>query len=62
MILLDGKKLSSEIKLEIAAEVQQMISAGRKPQHLAAVLVGNNGASETYVASKAKSCAEVGFQ
>ncbi len=61
MILLDGKKLSSEIKLEIAAEVSQLKSLGKKTPHLAAVLVGNNGASETYVASKAKSCAEVGF-
>ena len=60
-ILLDGKKLSAEIKLEIAAEVKQLIAAGKKVPHLAAVLVGNNGASETYVASKAKNCAEVGF-
>ncbi|MCX6275931.1 MAG: bifunctional 5,10-methylene-tetrahydrofolate dehydrogenase/5,10-methylene-tetrahydrofolate cyclohydrolase [Bacteroidetes bacterium] len=60
-ILLDGKKLSAEIKLEIAAEVKQLIAAGKKVPHLAAVLVGNNGASETYVASKAKNCEEVGF-
>lgn len=60
-ILLDGKKLSAEIKLEIAAEVKQLVVAGKKVPHLAAVLVGNNGASETYVASKAKNCAEVGF-
>ncbi len=60
-IILDGKKISSEIKLEIAAEVLKMKEAGKKVPHLAAVLVGNNGASETYVASKAKNCAEVGF-
>ena len=60
-ILLDGKLLSSQIKQEIAAEVSKMRADGKKVPHLAAVLVGNNGASETYVASKAKSCAEVGF-
>jgi methylenetetrahydrofolate dehydrogenase (NADP+) / methenyltetrahydrofolate cyclohydrolase len=59
--LLDGKKLSAEIKAEIADEVRQRVSEGKKIPHLAAVLVGTNGASETYVASKAKSCAEVGF-
>jgi methylenetetrahydrofolate dehydrogenase (NADP+)/methenyltetrahydrofolate cyclohydrolase len=62
MILLDGKKVSAEIKLELAAEVQLLKSAGKKIPHLAAVLVGNDGASETYVASKAKNCAEVGFK
>ena len=61
-ILLDGKKLSAEIKAEIAAEVKQRAADGKKAPHLAAVLVGNNGASETYVASKAKNCAEVGFK
>lgn len=60
-ILLDGKKLSAEIKLEIAAEVVAMKQAGKRTPHLAAILVGNNGASETYVVSKAKNCAEVGF-
>jgi methylenetetrahydrofolate dehydrogenase (NADP+) / methenyltetrahydrofolate cyclohydrolase len=62
MIILDGKKLSLEIKAELAAEVQELLAAGKRVPHLAAVLVGNNGASETYVASKARSCAEVGFQ
>src|SRR5213593_4757987 len=57
MILFDGKKLSAELKVEIAAEVKQM----KKPPHLAAILVGNNGASETYVASKVKNCLEIGF-
>jgi methylenetetrahydrofolate dehydrogenase (NADP+)/methenyltetrahydrofolate cyclohydrolase len=61
MVLLDGKKISAEIKLEIGAEVVRLKEAGKKVPHLAAVLVGNNGASETYVASKAKNCAEVGF-
>ena len=43
-------------------EVQQMVSSGQRPPHLCAILVGNNGASETYVASKVKNCGEVGFQ
>ncbi|WP_038032760.1 bifunctional methylenetetrahydrofolate dehydrogenase/methenyltetrahydrofolate cyclohydrolase FolD [Thermonema rossianum] len=62
MILLDGKKLSAEIKAELAQEVQRMKDAGQRPPHLAAVLVGNDGASETYVASKVKRCHEVGFE
>ena len=62
MTLLDGKKLSAEIKKEIAAEVSRLKSEGQKVPHLAAVLVGNDGASETYVASKAKNCEEVGFK
>lgn len=61
MILLDGKKLSAEIKAELAQEVQRMKEAGQRPPHLTAVLVGNDGASETYVASKVKRCQEVGF-
>ena len=62
MILLDGKKISAEIKNEIKAEVSLLISSGKKVPHLAAVLVGNNGASETYVASKSKNCEEVGMK
>ncbi|NIK73704.1 methylenetetrahydrofolate dehydrogenase (NADP+)/methenyltetrahydrofolate cyclohydrolase [Thermonema lapsum] len=62
MILLDGKKLSAEIKAELAQEVQRMKDVGQRPPHLAAVLVGNDGASETYVASKVKRCHEVGFE
>jgi len=62
MILLDGKKLSAEIKAEIAAEATKLKAAGHKIPHLAAVLVGNNGASESYVAGKIRSCAEVGFK
>jgi methylenetetrahydrofolate dehydrogenase (NADP+)/methenyltetrahydrofolate cyclohydrolase len=60
-ILIDGKKTAEEIKSEIANEVQNIVSKGGKKPHLAAVLVGNDGASETYVASKAKACEQVGF-
>ncbi len=62
MTILDGKKTSEQIKLEIAGEVQQLISDGRKVPHLAAVLVGSDGASQTYVNSKVKDCEQVGFQ
>jgi methylenetetrahydrofolate dehydrogenase (NADP+) / methenyltetrahydrofolate cyclohydrolase len=60
--IIDGKKVASEIRKEIAAEVAKMKSAGKKVPHLAAILVGNNGASETYVANKVKDCEEVGFK
>ena len=62
MQLIDGKKISSEIQEEIALEVQTIISKGLKQPHLAAVLVGNDGGSETYVASKIKACEKVGFK
>jgi methylenetetrahydrofolate dehydrogenase (NADP+)/methenyltetrahydrofolate cyclohydrolase len=62
MQLLDGKKLAAEMKLEIAAEVTQFKSEGGKTPHLAAILVGHDGASETYIAGKVKACAEVGFK
>lgn len=62
MQVLDGKKIAEDIKDEIAAEVSQMKSRGEKLPHLAAVLVGNNGASLTYVGSKVKSCEKVGFE
>jgi methylenetetrahydrofolate dehydrogenase (NADP+)/methenyltetrahydrofolate cyclohydrolase len=62
MQLIDGKKIASEIKLEIAREVEEFIAKGHKAPHLAAVLVGHDGASETYVAGKVKSCSEVGFK
>ena len=61
MQLLDGKALSAQIKQEIAAEVAQIRQQGGKIPHLVAILVGNKGASETYVASKMKSCEEVGM-
>lgn len=61
MILLDGKKTSHQIKLEIAEEVKVIKSQGGKIPHLAAILVGHDGASETYVNSKVKDCAQVGF-
>ena len=61
MILLDGKKTSNDIKDEIALEVDSLISSGGKKPHLAAILVGNNGASETYVNAKVKACNKVGF-
>ena len=62
MILLDGKLLSAQIKEEIKIEVAQLKAAGMKTPHLAAILVGQNGASETYVASKIKNCEEIGFK
>jgi len=60
--IIDGKKVAAEIKLEIASEVTAMKSAGRKIPHLAAILVGNDGSSETYVANKVRDCHEVGFK
>lgn len=62
MQLIDGKKTSTEIKQEIAAEVAEMVAAGKRRPHLAAILVGHDGGSETYVANKVKSCAECGFE
>ena len=61
MELIDGKKISLEIKAEIAQEVEEIKSKGGKVPHLAAILVGHDGGSETYVANKVKSCEEVGF-
>lgn len=60
--LLDGKATSAAIKQEIAQEVAQMVAAGRPAPHLVAILVGHDGGSETYVAAKIKTCAEVGFR
>jgi len=62
MELLDGKKISNDIKDEIAAEVAAMKQRGERAPHLAAVLVGNDGASLTYVGSKVRSCERVGFE
>lgn len=59
--LLDGKKISGEIKQEIAAEVNELLEKGGRRPHLAGVLVGHDGGSETYMASKVKACEEVGF-
>lgn len=61
MQLMDGKALSAIIKSEIKQETEQWVASGGKKPHLAAILVGNNGASETYVASKIRSCEEIGF-
>jgi methylenetetrahydrofolate dehydrogenase (NADP+)/methenyltetrahydrofolate cyclohydrolase len=60
--IIDGKKVAAEIKHEIAEEVKKLHEAGIKIPHLAAILVGNDGSSETYVANKVKDCEEVGFR
>ncbi len=62
MQLIDGKAVAAQIKLEIAEEVAQIKAAGGKTPHLAAVLVGHDGGSETYVANKVRACDEVGFK
>lgn len=62
MILLDGKKTAADIKEEIAIEVKNLKDKGYKTPHLAAVIVGNNGASVTYVNAKVKACEMVGFE
>lgn len=62
MKLIDGKKVSADIKGEIAAEVESIKDKGGKVPHLAAVLVGHDGGSETYVAHKVKACEQVGFE
>lgn len=61
MIIIDGKTISEQIKAEIAREVEDIKKKGGKTPHLAAILVGNDGASETYVAHKVKDCEQVGF-
>ncbi len=62
MILIDGKETAGQIKLEIAGEVEDILARGGKRPHLAAILVGNDPASETYVNFKVKDCGEVGFE
>ncbi|MDC3387915.1 bifunctional 5,10-methylene-tetrahydrofolate dehydrogenase/5,10-methylene-tetrahydrofolate cyclohydrolase [Flavobacteriaceae bacterium] len=62
MILLDGKKTSSDIKEEITNSVAEIIKNGGKAPHLAAVLVGSDGASMTYVGAKVKACKQIGFE
>ncbi|MBQ3635607.1 MAG: bifunctional 5,10-methylene-tetrahydrofolate dehydrogenase/5,10-methylene-tetrahydrofolate cyclohydrolase [Bacteroidales bacterium] len=61
MQIIDGKETAKQIRSEIAAEVEQMVAAGKKRPHLAAILVGHDGGSETYVANKIKACEECGF-
>ncbi len=62
MNLIEGKKIAEEIKSEIAEEVREMVSLGKRQPHLAAVLVGHDGGSETYVGHKVKACERVGFK
>ena len=62
MQLIDGKKVADEIKAEIAAEVAERVACGERRPHLAAVLVGHDGGSETYVAHKVKACGQCGFE
>lgn len=59
--IIDGKFVSETMKASIAKEVQELVASGQRAPHLVAILVGNNGASETYVANKVKSCEELGF-
>ena len=61
MELIDGKKIADDIKKEIAIEVEKMVADGKKRPHLAAILVGHDGGSETYVAHKVKACEQCGF-
>ncbi len=60
-MILDGKKISDEVKEELTEEVGKMVASGNRAPHLAAILVGSDGASETYVASKVKACEKIGF-
>ncbi|MBQ8649968.1 MAG: bifunctional 5,10-methylene-tetrahydrofolate dehydrogenase/5,10-methylene-tetrahydrofolate cyclohydrolase, partial [Flavobacteriales bacterium] len=62
MKILDGKATSAALKADIRSEVEAIVAAGGRPPHLAAILVGDNGASVTYVNNKVKSCHEVGFK
>ena len=62
MIILDGKKTSNDIKEEIAVQVQSIVSSKGNVPHLSAILVGNDGASETYIAAKVMACQKVGFK
>jgi len=62
MKLLDGRVASAHLIQELQTKVQELKAAGKRPPHLAAILVGNNGASETYVASKIRRCADIGYE
>ena len=62
MTILDGKQTGNDIKAELSARVDQLVKDGKRPPHLAAVLVGNDGASLTYVGSKVRSCERIGYE
>ena len=62
MTILDGKQTANDIKAELTARVDQLVKDGKRPPHLAAVLVGNDGASLTYVGSKVRSCERIGYE
>ena len=62
MTILDGKQTGNDIKAELTARVDQLIKDGKRPPHLAAILVGNDGASLTYVGSKVRSCERIGYE
>lgn len=62
MVLIDGKKISLQLQEEISAEVKKILDAGKKQPHLAAILVGDDPASQTYVNNKVKACEKVGFK
>ena len=59
--IIDGKQTAADIRKEISEKVKKMVAEGKRPPHLAAILVGNDGSSQTYVANKVKDCEEVGF-
>ena len=61
MLILDGKIAAAAVKATLLEQTQALKAAGKRTPHLAAILVGSNGASETYVASKVKNCEETGF-
>lgn len=61
MTIIDGKEVAAKLRKEIAAEVEAWVASGHRAPHLVAILVGNDGASQTYVGHKEKCCAEVGL-
>lgn len=62
MTIIDGKEVAAALRKQIAAQVEEMVKSGERAPHLVAILVGNDGASQTYVGHKEKCCAEVGFR
>jgi methylenetetrahydrofolate dehydrogenase (NADP+)/methenyltetrahydrofolate cyclohydrolase len=62
MTIIDGKEVAAALKREIAAEVDKIVAAGERPPHLVAILVGDDGASQSYVGNKEKMSVEVGFR